>query len=127
LTIRIIGGTQSAPPITAETDSISLKGLTIAIKIQTPSIKGDVSSEENRDMTQYLFLSKKRLKLEITILPQGKSISAMGRVVWCDRNLQGDFYDVRAGIVIEEMEYEYKEAWVEFLEAIYQIQKSLGN
>jgi hypothetical protein len=127
VTIRIIGGIRSAPPITAETESISLKGLTIAIKILAPSVTGSASAGESKDMTQYLFLSKKRLKLEIAILPRGKSIPAIGRVAWCDRSLRGDFYDVKAGILIEEMEYEHKEAWAEFLKTIYEIQKSLGD
>ena len=59
LTIKLRGGAQSAPPITAETDSISLKGLTIAIKIKAPSAQRVVSAAESRHMTQYLFLSKK--------------------------------------------------------------------
>jgi hypothetical protein len=127
LTIRIVGGTRSAPQVTAEAYSISLKGLAIAIKLQAPSALELVSAGERRDVIQYLFLSKKRLQLEIAILPKGKSIPAIGRVEWCNRTLRGGFYDVRAGILIEEMEYEHKEAWAEFLKTIYQIQKSLGN
>ena len=67
------------------------------------------------------------MKVEINILPGGKSIPAIGRVAWCDRSLQGDFYDVRAGILIEEMEYEHREAWAEFLRAVYELMKGLSN
>ncbi|OGP54036.1 MAG: hypothetical protein A2Y65_06175 [Deltaproteobacteria bacterium RBG_13_52_11] len=127
LTIRIVGAAQSAPPIAAETESISLKGLTIAIKIKATLAQGRLSTEERGDVAHYLFLSNKRLKLEINILPQGKSIPAIGKVKWYEKTWRGGFYDVRAGIVIEEMVYEHKEAWAEFLKTIYRIQASLDT
>jgi hypothetical protein len=34
---------------------------------------------------------------------------------------------VRAGIVIEEMEYGHRVAWADFLRALYQFLISLGN
>jgi hypothetical protein len=130
LTIKFIGGVQSTPPITAETDNISIKGLAIAIKIKTTLEHGRLSIQEgkyNMPMAQHLLLNNKRLKLEINILPQGMSIPAIGKVKWCGRSLRGDFYYVRAGMLIEWMEGEHRVKWSEFLRAVYEFMKGLSN
>jgi hypothetical protein len=130
LTIKLIGGSQSALPITVETDNISIKGLAIAIKIKTTLEHGRLSIQGGRynmPMAQYLLLNNKRLKLGITILPKGKSIPAIVKVKWCNRSLQGDFYYVRAGMLIEWMEGEHRVKWSEFLSAVYEFMKGLNN
>jgi hypothetical protein len=127
LTIKIIGAAQSVQPLTAETNNVSLKGLSIGIKIKAPSAQGHHAVEERGGLNQYLFLSNKRLKLEINILPGGRSIPAIGKVRWYDKNWKGGAIDVRAGIVIEEMEYGHRVAWADFLRALYQFLISLGN
>jgi c-di-GMP-binding flagellar brake protein YcgR len=127
LTIRIVGAEQAGPPIAAETESISLKGLTIVIKIKAPLAQGRLAVNGQAGTDQYLFLANKRLQLEINVLPQGRGIPATGKVRWFKKDWKEGFYDVRAGVAIEEMEYRHKEAWAEFLTTIYRIQTSLGN
>ena len=130
LMIKLLETAASPPPITVETANISPQGLSIVIKIKINVEQGRLVVQEEEaslQMVQYLLLSNKRLKLELNILPQGKSIQATGKVKWYDRSLSKGFYVVRAGILIEEMEQEHKEEWLEFLGTIYQFLLSLGH
>jgi hypothetical protein len=122
LTIKLVGTTPSPPPITVETDDISLKGLSIVIKIKTMLENGRLSieGEENQKMVKYLLLDNKQLALGIKILPQGGIIQAIGKVKWCYRSLSMGLYYVKAGVLIEEMEGGHKEKWMEFLKTAYQ-------
>jgi hypothetical protein len=129
LTIEIVGTPIPPAPITVETEDISLRGLSLVIKIKTKSQDGRLSIQEGEDpkLVKYLMLDNKRLKMEIKILPQDKAISATGKVVWCYRNLRDDHYFVKVGISIEEMRREHKERWLEFLRAVYQFTAGLEN
>jgi hypothetical protein len=124
LTIKLIGTSVPPPPITVETDNISPQGLSIIIKIKTTLHNGRLSIQEKGDnstrMVKYLLLENKLLGLGINILPQGRSILAMGKVRWFDRSLSKESYSVRAGIFIEKIERKYKKEWLEFLTAVYQ-------
>ena len=121
LMIKLLETAASPPPITVETANISPQGLSIVIRMKINVEQGRVVVQEGEaslQMVQYLLLSNKRLQLELNILPQGKSIQATGKVKWYDRSLGKEFYVVRAGILIEEMEQGHKEEWLEFLEAV---------
>jgi len=123
LTIRLLGSSLSPPPITVETDNISPQGLSVVIEIETRLAHGRFSIQGGEDsikMAQYLLLDNKQLELGINILPRGRSIKAMGKVLWYDRSFRMGLYSVRAGILIEEIEREHKETWLEFLDTIYQ-------
>jgi hypothetical protein len=129
LTIEIVGTPVPPPAITVETEDISLRGLSLVIKIKTKSADGRLSIPEGEDpkLVKYLMLDNKRLKMEINILPQDKAISATGKVAWCYRTLRDDYYIVKAGISIEEMQREQRERWLEFLRAVYQFMAGLEN
>jgi hypothetical protein len=129
LTIKLLGIPTPPPPITVETGNISFQGLSIAIKIKTRFEEGRFSIQGGEDsikMAQYLLLDNKRLELGINILPQGKSIHAMGQVQWYNRWFRKGLYYVRAGVSIKEMEQGNKEAWLAFLKTIYQFLVGLG-
>jgi hypothetical protein len=129
LTIEIVGTPLPPPPITVETEDISLRGLSLIIKIRTKSADGRLSIPEGEDpkLVKYLMLDNKRLKMEINILPQDKAIAATGKVAWCYRSLRDDHYFVKVGISIEEMRREHRERWLEFLRAVYQFMAGLKN
>jgi hypothetical protein len=129
LTIKILGLVINPPPITVETDDISLEGLSISMKIKTLLGPGRLSIEEGEDkkMVKYLLLDNKRLELGINILPKGGSIQAAGKVKWYDRHWSRGFFYVRVGIGIEWIESEHKEKWSEYLKTVYQIVGCLGN
>jgi hypothetical protein len=130
LTIRLIGGSQFSPPIMAETDNISSEGLSIAIRIQTMVKHGRLTipgGDNALKLVHYLWLDNKSLTVGINILPGAKSIQAIGRVKWYVRRLRGDCYDVKAGLLIEWMEGEHREEWKEYLSAVYEFIKCLGN
>lgn len=124
LSIKLSGATTSPPAINVETDNISLDGLAILIKIKI-QVKDRWLSipdvEDSIKLLQYLLMKDKTLELGINVLPKGKSIPGIGKVMWYDRALSGGFYYLRAGIFIEEMDGEYKEKWLEFLRAAYQM------
>src|SRR4030042_4861196 len=128
LTIALLGTPLSPPPITVETGDISPQGLSIVIKIKTrleqghPVIEGGESSKK---MVKYLLLDNKQLALRLNILPEGRSIDAIGKVRWCYRNVQEGCYYVKAGVLIEEMDSGSRERWLEFLRASYQFLASL--
>ncbi len=130
LTVEMLGTPVPPPPITAETDNISLKGLSIVIKIETRSehgrlyIQGGANAQK---LVKYLLLDDKRLRFKINILPDGRSILATGRVKWCHRTLQEGTYCMKAGVLIDWMESGYENAWLEFLRTIQQLLISLGN
>lgn len=128
LTIALLGTPISPPPITVETSDISPQGLSIVIKIKTRLEQGHLvidGGDNSKKMVKYLLLDNKQLALRINILPQGKSINAIGKVRWCYRNVQEGYYYVKAGILIEEMEGRHREQWSEFLRASYQFLASL--
>jgi hypothetical protein len=129
LTIEIVETPIPPPPIAVETEDISLRGLSLVIKIKTKSADGRLSIQEGEDpkLVKYLMLDNKRLKMEIKILPQDKAISATGKVAWCYRSLRDDHYFVKAGISIDEMRREHREQWLEFLRAVYQFTVGLEN
>lgn len=118
------------PPITAETDDISLNGLSIVIKIDTESEHGRLriqGGEKAQNLVKYLLLDNRRLRLKLNILPDGKGILATGRVKWSHRTLQEESYCMKAGLLIDWMESGYEKAWLEFLRTIQQLMISLGN
>ncbi len=128
LTIALLGTPISPPPITVETSDISPQGLSIVIKIKTRLEQGHLvidGGDNSKKMVKYLLLDNKQLALRINILPQGKSINAIGKVCWCYRNVQEGCYYVKAGILIEEMDGRHREQWSEFLRASYQFLASL--
>jgi hypothetical protein len=128
ITITLMGTPLSAPPIIVETEDISPRGLSVVIRIKTRREQGRLAiegGETSKKMAKYLLLDNKQLALGINILPQGESIHAIGRVRWCHRNVQEGCYSVKAGILIEEMDSEHRERWLEFLRATYQFLASL--
>jgi hypothetical protein len=129
LTIRLIGGSQFSPPITVETGNISSEGLSISIRIQTMREHGRLTipgGDSSLKLVHYLWLDNKSMIVGINILPQGRSIQAIGRVKWYARRLQGDRYDVKAGLLMEWMEREHRGEWKEYLSAVYEFMKCLG-
>lgn len=124
LSIKLLGTTTSPPPINVETGNISLDGLLIVIKIKImvkhrlPPIQ---EVEDSIKLLSSLLLKDNTLGLEINVLPKGRSIKGIGKVMWYDRYLSEGFYHLRAGIFLEEMEREYKEKWHEFLKIVYPI------
>ena len=121
--IKLLGPVSSAPPIDVETDNISLEGLSIVIKIRLPSRRGSIQEGEAPvKLVPYLLLDNKVLDLSINILPRGEGIKGIGQVKWYDRRLRENFYDVRAGIFIEEMRSEDRGKWLEFLRTVARLQ-----
>jgi len=129
LTIQLIATPVPPPPVSVETDNISPRGLSIVIPIQTQFEHGRFfipGGEDSIKMAQYLLLRSKQLYLGIDILPQGKSIRAVGTVKWYDRSFDKGLYSVRAGVLIDKMEAKHTDAWLEFLTAVSQFWTSLG-
>jgi hypothetical protein len=77
-------------------------------------------------MAQYLLLDKKRLRIRINILPRGGSIPALGTVKWYTRHFNKGLYEVKAGILIGQMEEEHSGAWLEFISTASQFLTSFG-
>ena len=129
LTIKLLGIAASPPPITVETANISPQGLSIVIKVKIEADRGRLSIQENgknaAKIAKYLLLDNRTLALGINILPQGRSIKAMGKVKWYNRSFSKGLYSVKAGILIEKIEREHKKEWLEFLAAIYRFLECL--
>lgn len=129
LTIQLVGNPASPPPISVETDTISPQGLSVVIPIQTQFERGRFfipGGEDSIKLAQYLLLDKKRLRVRINILPHGGSIPALGTVKWYTRNFNKGLYEVKAGILIGQMEEEHSGAWLEFISAVSQFLTSFG-
>ena len=123
LNIRLHGAAPSTSPINVETGNISPEGLSILIGIRWEerrlSLKG---GERPTKVIPYLLLNDKVLELGIKILPKGGRIKGIGKVMWYDRCLIGEFYYLRAGVHIEEMVSEDREKWLDFVRAVAQLQ-----
>jgi hypothetical protein len=129
LTIQLIGNPGSPPPVSVETDTISSRGLSLVIPIQTQFERGRFfipGGEDSIRMAQYLLLDKKQLHVGINILPQGGSIQALGTVKWYTRSFDKGLYVVRAGVLIDPLEAEHTDQWLEFITAVSQFWTSLG-
>lgn len=129
LTIQLVLNPVPPPPVGVETDTISPQGLSIIIPIQTQFERGRFfipGGEDSIRMAQYLLLDNKQLNVGINILPQGRSIPALGTVKWYTRSFNKGLYVVRAGLFIDAMEAEYTNQWLEFFTAISQFWSSLG-
>lgn len=127
LTIQLIVEPVPPPPVRVETETISPRGLSIVIPIQTQFERGRFfipGGEDSIRMAQYLLLDKKQLNIGINILPHG-SIQALGTVKWYTRSFDKGLYTVRAGVLIDRMETEHTEAWLEFFSAVSQFWISL--
>lgn len=128
VSIALVGTPHSLPPIIVETADISPQGLSVVIRIKTRMEDGRLvieGGENSKKMVKYLLLDNKQLALGINILPEGKSILAIGKVRWCYRNVQEGCYYVKAGVMLEEMDGRHRERWLEFLRASYQFLESL--
>ena len=128
LTIQLIVEPVPPPPIRVETDTISHQGLSLVIPIQTQFERGRFfipGGEDSIRMAQYLLLDKKQLKIWINILPHGGSIQALGTVTWYTRSFDKGLYTVTAGVLIDRMEAEHSDAWLEFFSAVSQFWTSL--
>jgi hypothetical protein len=129
LTIQLIGNPVPPPSVSVETDTISPHGVSLVIPIQTQFERGRFfipGGEDSIRMAQYLLLQNKQLHLGITILPQGGSIPALGTVKWFTRSFDKGLYEVRAGVLINRMEMEHTDQWLEFITALSQFWSSLG-
>jgi hypothetical protein len=129
LTIQLIGNPESPPPVSVETDTISPRGLSLVIPIQTQFERGRFfipGGEDSIRMAQYLLLDKKQLHVGIDILPQGGSIQALATVKWYTRCFDKGLYVVRAGVLIDRMEAEHTDKWLEFITAVSQFWTNLG-
>lgn len=125
LTIKLLGAFTSPPPVNVEMANVSLDGLSLVIKIKIRRKSTWLSIEEGGDSKKkipYLLLKDKVLELGIKMLPGRRMIKARGKVIWYKRKLRGEFYYLRAGIFIEEMDSEDREKWLEFLRTVAQIQ-----
>jgi hypothetical protein len=124
LTIRLVGTAIAPPPLFVETANISPRGLSIVIRIRIKVKAGRVSIQEEVEnsakMVKYLLLRDRILGVGINILPQGGSIDAMGTVKWHVRSVSKGLYSVRAGILLDEIDWAHKREWFEFLTAVYQ-------
>ena len=128
LTIQLIAEPVSPPPVRVETDTISPRGLSLVIPIQTQFERGRFfipGGEDSIRMAQYLLLDKKQLNIWINILPHGGSIEALGMVTWYTRRFDKGLYTVRAGILMDRIEEEHSDAWLEFFSAVSQFWTSL--
>ena len=129
LTIQLVGTPVPPPPVSVETDTISPRGLSIVILIETQFERGRFSipgGEDSIRMAQYLLLDNKQLNIGINILPRGGSIPALGTVKWYTRSFDKGLYVVRTGVLINHMEAEHSDAWQEFISAVSQFWSSLG-
>ena len=130
LTIQLVLNPVPPPPVSVETDTISSQGLSIIIPIKTQFERGRFfipGGEDSIRMAQYLLLDNKQLNVGINILPQGRSIPALGTVKWYTRSFNKGLYVVRAGIFIDTMKAEHTNQWLEFLTALSQFWSSLGT
>jgi hypothetical protein len=123
LSISLHGTATSTPPINVETGNISPDGLSILIGIRLEnkqlSLKG---GERATKVIPYLSLNDKVLELGIKILPKGGRIKGIGKVMWYDRCVIGEYYYLRAGLHIDRMAHEDRGKWLEFVRAVAQIQ-----
>ena len=126
LTINLVGevGAPPPPPITVQTTDISPQGVSTVINIRILKVEdGRVSIQEeiknSAKIVKHLLVKDTVLGLGIHILPQGKSVSAMGTVRWHARSLNEGLYAVRVGILLDEIDRADKKEWFDFLRAIY--------
>ena len=125
VTVKLTGTSGAPPPVTVQTVDISPQGLSTLISIRIVKVEGEQVSilEEVKNSTRllkHLLVQDRIVGLGINILPQGKSIHAMGTVKWHARTLNEGLYAVRAGILLNEIDRAYKQEWFTFLRAIYE-------
>lgn len=121
--IKLMGTLASPPPIDAGAENVSLDGLSLVIKIKIKRKNTWLSVNEGEEPVKkipYLLLKDKVLELGLKVLPRGGMIKARGKVMWYKRSLRGDFYHLRAGVFIDEIESEDREKWLEFLKTVAQ-------
>lgn len=125
LSIQLLGGPISSPPINAETVDISPEGLSIVTRVKVRRKNGRVSMRGGKKLLKLiscLSLNDRVLELGIKILPRGGRIRMRGMVKWYKGDLDGDFCYLRAGICIEKIERKYREHWLEFITTVAQLQ-----
>lgn len=125
VTIQLTGAAGIPPPITVQTADISPQGLSTVISIRIVRVEdGQVSVLEevknSARLLKHLLVQDRIVGLGINILPQGRSIHAMGTVKWHVRTLNEELYAVRAGILLNEIDRAHKKEWFAFLRAIYE-------
>jgi len=123
VSVQLLREAGCPPAINTETENISPDGLSIVVKIRQEDGRFSREAEETLiKLIPYLVLDHRVVILGVKILPKGGEIKMRGRVTWCDRGLRGEFYSLRAGISIEEIEREHYVKWLEFVRTIVQLQ-----
>ena len=125
VTIQLTGTAGAPPPVTVQTVDISPQGLSTVISIRIVKMEGEQVSilEEVKNsarLLKHLLVQDQIVGLGINILPQRRSIHAMGTVKWHARALNEGLYAVRAGILLNEIDRAHKKEWFAFLRAIYE-------
>jgi len=119
--IKILGVATSFPVINVETQNISLEGLLIVIRINTRLKDVELSIQEIKNSIKLvldLLLYYEPLELGIRIFPESRSLKAVGNVRWYGGSLRGEFYYLKAGVYIEEIEGEDRIKWINFVKNI---------
>ena len=114
--LRFLGLPHDHPPLRAETQDVSLEGLSIRIEaIFKDGISLMSEGEEHVQLIPFLVLSEKLVDVEITITQEEPHISATGQMVWYDFESRDDAHYFKAGIFLEEMETEARKRWEDFV------------
>jgi len=116
VTLKFLGLSCSHWPLRAETQDISLEGLSIELEAILKDGISLISNGHKRiRLIPFLVLNEKLVDLEITIPPEGLRIGATGRIVWYDFSFRDHAHYFRAGIFLEEMKTEDRKRWKDFL------------
>ena len=119
-----IAGVAGPPPVTVQTADISPSGMSTVMKIRIKVHDGRVSvhkeAKDSIKMVKYLLSEDRIVGLGIHILPQGRSIDAMGTVKWHASRVSKQLYAVRVGMFLDEIDRAHKREWFYFLRGIYE-------
>ena len=94
-------------PMTTEgrTRNVSLEGLSIELH----------EGEESSSLIPHLVLDKQAVALDIVLPGKDQRVRALGRVMWRNPRSRRKPDHFKAGIFLEQMEPEDRNAWEEFL------------
>jgi hypothetical protein len=125
VTINLVGAAGAPLPITVRTADISPQGLSTIINLRIVKMEdGHVSIQEevknSARMITHLAVYDRIVGVGIHILPQGRSVHAMGTVRWHAGRLNDGQYSMRTGILLNEIDRAVRDEWFGFLRAIYE-------
>jgi hypothetical protein len=115
----------SYKPLTVVTDNISLKGVSIVIRLLFKNGRLSVEGVDNpKNLIPFLLLEGQMLDLGIRVLPEERTIEGTGRVTWFRRGVEGAGYCLRAGISLRKLKGEDKQKWIDFVTAVRRLQEA---